>query len=150
MMPAMVQAALNEAGSGRRWAILALLFATRVGLGLQFQTLGSVADPLAKDLHLSFTQIGTLIGLFMIPGLVLAIPLGFAGRYASDRALVAAGLVALALGGGVAAAADTSGCWRWAACCAAWASWSRPSSSPRWSSTGSPAANSPRPWRCWS
>lgn len=105
----MVQAALNDAGSGRRWAILALLFASRVGLGLQFQTLGSVADPLAKDLHLSFTQIGTLIGLFMIPGLLLAIPLGFAGRYASDRALVAAGLVALALGGGVAAAADDFG-----------------------------------------
>ena len=105
----MVQAALNEAGSGRRWAILALLFASRVGLGLQFQTLGSVADPLAKDLHLSFTQIGTLIGLFMIPGLVLAMPLGFAGRYVSDRALVAGGLVALALGGGVAAAADDFG-----------------------------------------
>ena len=68
-----------------------------------------MADPLAKDLHLSFTQIGTLIGLFMIPGLVLAIPLGFSGRYASDRALVAAGLVALALGGGVAAAAHDFG-----------------------------------------
>jgi predicted MFS family arabinose efflux permease len=105
----MVQAALSEADSGRRWAILALLFATRVALGLQFQTLGSVADPLAKSLDLSFTQIGTLIGLFMMPGLVLAIPLGFAGRYASDRALVTAGLVALALGGGVAAAADGFG-----------------------------------------
>lgn len=27
----------------RRWAILALLFATRVALGFQFQTMGSVA-----------------------------------------------------------------------------------------------------------
>jgi predicted MFS family arabinose efflux permease len=110
MMPEMAQAAaVNEAGSGRRWAILALLFATRVGLGLQFQTVGSVADPLAKSLTLSFTEIGSLIGLFMMPGLVIAIPLGFAGRYASDRALVTAGLVALALGGGVAAAADGFG-----------------------------------------
>jgi predicted MFS family arabinose efflux permease len=109
MMTAMVQTALNDAGSSRRWAVLALLFAARVGLGFQFQTLGSVADPLAKSLGLSFTEIGTLIGLFMMPGLVLAIPLGFAGRYASDRALVTAGLVALALGGGVAAAADGFG-----------------------------------------
>jgi MFS family permease len=109
MMNEMVQAALNDTGSGRRWAILALLFAARLGLGLQFQTLGSVANPLADSLDLSFTEIGTLIGLFMIPGLVLAIPLGFAGRYVSDRALVAAGLGALALGGGVAAAADGFG-----------------------------------------
>jgi predicted MFS family arabinose efflux permease len=108
-MPEMAQAATSEAGSGRRWAILALLFATRVGLGFQFQTLGSVADPLAKSLGLSFAEIGTLIGLFLVPGLVLSIPLGFAGKYVSDRALVAAGLGALALGGGVAAAADGFG-----------------------------------------
>jgi predicted MFS family arabinose efflux permease len=44
-----------------------------------------------------------------MPGLVLSIPLGFAGKYTSDRALVAAGLLALALGGGVAAAADGFG-----------------------------------------
>jgi predicted MFS family arabinose efflux permease len=109
MMRRMRAATIDEAGSGRRWAILALLFATRVGLGFQFQTLGSVADPLAKSLHLSFAEIGTLIGLFLMPGLVLSIPLGFAGKYTSDRALVAAGLLALALGGGVAAAADGFG-----------------------------------------
>src|SRR5262245_81253 len=90
----------------KRWAMLALLFAARAGLGFQFQTLGSVADPLAERLHLSFTEIGTLIGLFMMPGLVLSIPAGLAGRYASDRMLVALGLLALALGGALAALAD--------------------------------------------
>ena len=68
-----------------RWAILALLFAARVGLGFHFQTLGSVADPLVRDLHLNFAEIGTLIGLFNATGLVLSIPAGLAGRYASDR-----------------------------------------------------------------
>jgi len=89
-----------------RWGVLALLFAARIGMGLQFQTLGSVADPLAKNLDLSFAEIGTLIGVFMMPGLVLSMPAGLAGRYASDRVLAALGLAALALGGGLAAAAD--------------------------------------------
>jgi predicted MFS family arabinose efflux permease len=91
----------------RRWAILALLFAARVGLGLQFQTLGSVADTLAERLHLSFAEIGTLIGLFLMSGLVLSVPAGFAGRFASDRVLAALGLAGLALGGIVAALADS-------------------------------------------
>jgi predicted MFS family arabinose efflux permease len=90
----------------RRWGMLALLFAARVGLGFNFQTLGSVADPLVRDLHLSFAEIGTLIGLFNAPGLVLAIPAGLAGRYASDRALVAAGLLAMVLSGALAVVAD--------------------------------------------
>lgn len=90
----------------RRWAMLALIFATRVGLGFQFQTIGSVTDPLIQRLHLSFAEVGTLIGLFLMPGLVLAIPAGFAGRYAADRVLVAVGLVCLASGGALAAVAD--------------------------------------------
>jgi predicted MFS family arabinose efflux permease len=92
--------------SRNRWAILALLFAGRVGLGLQFQTIGSVADQLADRLHLDFAEIGSLIGFFMMPGLVLSIPSGLAGRYLSDRVLVAAGLGAVALGGFIAVLAD--------------------------------------------
>jgi predicted MFS family arabinose efflux permease len=86
-----------------RWLILALCFFARVGLGFQFQTLGSVADPLVRELHLSFAEIGNLIGLFMVPGLVLAIPAGMAARRFSDRQLVVAGLLLLAAGGGIAA-----------------------------------------------
>jgi predicted MFS family arabinose efflux permease len=89
-----------------RWTILALLFAARVGLGFQFQTVGSVADPLVRDLHVSFAEIGTLIGLFNAPGLVLAIPAGLAGRYASDRVLVSAGLAVMVAAGALAVLAD--------------------------------------------
>lgn len=74
-----------------RWGILALLFWARVGMGLQFQTLGSVGGDLGVAFGLDYAGIGLLIGLFMAPGLVLALPAGLAGRYASDRALAVSG-----------------------------------------------------------
>jgi predicted MFS family arabinose efflux permease len=82
-----------------RWRILALLFLARVGLGFQFQTLASVGDDLVLAFGLDYAAIGLLIGLFMAPGLVLALPAGFAGRWASDRTLAGFGLLALAIGG---------------------------------------------------
>ena len=97
---------MEEGSAGTRWAMLALCFGVRIGLGFQFQTVGSVADPLAGALGLGFAEIGTLIGLFMVPGLVLSIPAGVAGRRFSDRSLIAAGLLTMALGGAVAALAD--------------------------------------------
>jgi len=90
-----------------RWFILALLFFARIGLGFQFQTLGSVASELERQLGLNYTQIGTLIGLFMVPGMILALPSGFAGRFMSDRFIVGLGLITMALGGGLAAIADS-------------------------------------------
>ena len=99
---------MESTGDRNRWAMLALLFVARVGLGFQFQTMGSVGDPVAQDLHLSFAEIGTLIGLFMIPG-PLALLAGVASRYMSDRMLVAGGLLLLALGGASAAIADGFG-----------------------------------------
>ncbi len=82
-----------------RWRILALLCCARIGLGFQFQTVASVGDDLVVAFGLSRTDIGLLIGLFMLPGLVLALPAGFAGRYLSDKVLSVSGLGALAVGG---------------------------------------------------
>lgn len=92
-----------------RWTILALLFVCRTSLGFQFQTLGSVAPALGSELGLGFAQIGTLIGLFMLPGIVLSLPSGYAARWMSDRGLVVIGLLAMGLGGAVAAAAGGFG-----------------------------------------
>ena len=96
-------------GGSTRWAMLGLIFAVRAGLGFQFQTVASVGDPLASDLGLSYAELGTLIGVFFLPGLVLAIPVGFAGRYVSDKWLMALGLASLALGGGLCATATGFG-----------------------------------------
>jgi len=92
-----------------RWRILGLLFLARIGLGFQFQTLASVSDDLAIAFGLDYAGIGMLIGLFMAPGLVLALPAGFLGRFTSDRQMVVLGLGALALGGLVSSFAAGSG-----------------------------------------
>jgi MFS family permease len=89
--------------------MLALIFVVRTGLGFQFQTMGSVGETLTTELGLSYAELGTLIGIFFLPGLVLAIPAGYAGRYAPDKLLVAFGLAALAAGGGLCAAAHGFG-----------------------------------------
>jgi predicted MFS family arabinose efflux permease len=82
-----------------RWRILALHFFARIALRLQFQTLASVDEGLIVASGLSHAKIGALIGLFMAPGLFLAVPAGLSGRWFSDRTLTVAGLSALAAGG---------------------------------------------------
>lgn len=89
-----------------RWRILALLFAARVSLGFQFQTMGSVGGELTDVFDLDNAEIGLMIGLFMAPGLFLALPAGFSGRFASDRVLAGFGLGALALGSALSALAS--------------------------------------------
>jgi len=89
--------------------MLALLFTCRTGLGFQFQTLGSVSGSLTTELGFSHTEIGTLIGLFMLPGLLLAMPAGYVGRYLPDRALVGLSFLCLGAGGAIAAVANGFG-----------------------------------------
>lgn len=82
-----------------RWHILALLFVARTALGFQFQTLASVGDDLVLAFGLDYAGVGLLIGLFMAPGVLLALPAGLWGRYVSDRNMVGFGLIAMAVGG---------------------------------------------------
>ena len=103
----------SDVSRSQRWWMLALLFACRAGLGLQFQALGSVADPLVAALGLRYAEIGTLIGLFTLPGLLLALPAGWLGRHFSDRSLVSGAMLWLAGGGALAALAQGFGGLAW-------------------------------------
>ena len=80
------------------WGILAALFVARLGMGYQFQLVASTAPQLQPAFALSYTDIGSLIGLYMLPGLALAMPSGWLGARFGERRLVTIGLALMALG----------------------------------------------------
>ena len=82
-----------------RWRILAVLFVTRFCLGYQFQSAGSVAPFLMAEFAIDYGQVGTLVGLFMLPGLVFALPGGLLGKRFGDKRIVMMGMAAMILGG---------------------------------------------------
>jgi cyanate permease len=81
------------------WQALAILTAARTSMGFQFQSVASVSPDLVRDLGLSYADLGTLIGLYFLPGLVLALPGAALGRRFGDQRMVAFGLVLMAAGG---------------------------------------------------
>jgi len=82
-----------------RWIVLALVFVTRTSMGVQFQSVASVAPLMIADLGLSYAQLGTLIGLYMLPGAFFALPGGVIGRRFGERRIVVAGLALMVAGG---------------------------------------------------
>jgi predicted MFS family arabinose efflux permease len=88
-----------------RWFILGVLVAARVAMGYQYQTIASAAPPLRDALGIGFTEIGTLIGLYHISGVVLSLPSGLIVARVGDKRLCAIGLALMAVGGLVVSAA---------------------------------------------
>jgi MFS family permease len=84
------------------WAALAVLTTARTSLGFQFQSLASVSPNVVEELGLSYADLGTLIGLYFLPGVVMALPGGALGRRFGDKRVVASGLVLMLAGSVVA------------------------------------------------
>jgi len=82
-----------------RWLILATLFLVRTAMGFQFQAVASVSSFLVEDLAIDYARLGTLIGLYHLPGIALAFPGGLLGKRFGDKRVVAAGLGLMAFGG---------------------------------------------------
>lgn len=70
-------------------------------MGVEFQSVASVAPFLIHGLGINYAQIGTLIGLFMLPGAFVSLPAGLIGRHVGDRLLASAALALMAGGGAV-------------------------------------------------
>jgi predicted MFS family arabinose efflux permease len=91
----------------QRWLILVVLFVARSSFGYQFQSVASSAAFIEAELHVGYAAIGTLIGLYTIPGAFLSLPGGVLGARFGDRAVGAAGLVLMIGGGLLTCAGDT-------------------------------------------
>jgi MFS family permease len=81
-----------------RWAILALLFAVRLTMAFQFQSVAAVAPLLGRDFGIGLDQIGLLIGLYFTPGVALSLPGGAIGQRFGDKNTVFAALILMLIG----------------------------------------------------
>ena len=84
---------------GRRWIILAVLFAARAATGFQFQSIGSSTNLLITDLGIGYSEVGMLLGAYLLPGVIVAFPTGLLGSRVSEKTLGLAGLSLMAISG---------------------------------------------------
>lgn len=75
-----------------RWLILLVLILARTAMGFQFQSVASVSPLLVVALAIDFAMLGTLIGIWMLPGVAVAIPGAMLGRRFGDKQVVLGGL----------------------------------------------------------
>ena len=82
-----------------RWFMLGLLFFARTAMGLQFQTVGSIGPNLVGALGIEYAAVGALIGLYLLPGIFIALPGGLLGERFGAKRVVVAGLALMVVGG---------------------------------------------------
>jgi MFS family permease len=89
-----------------RWVMLLVIFLTRTSLGFQFQSIAALTPFLVAGFDLSYAEVGLLMGLFMLPGVVLALPGGLLGQRFGSFRVVIAGLGLLIAGGMIVSYSD--------------------------------------------
>jgi MFS family permease len=82
-----------------RWIVLAGLVVARVAFAYQFQSLAVVAPGFMGEFGLDALSVGTLVGLYMLPGLFLAIPGGVLSQWVGERRFLTGCLAAMVAGG---------------------------------------------------
>ncbi|MGI4943379.1 MAG: MFS transporter [Janthinobacterium lividum] len=82
----------------RRWGLVAAVSLSRVAFGYQFQSLASLGPELLQRFGLGYAELGGLIGLYMAPGVLVALPGGLLGRRYGERLVVGGGLALMTLG----------------------------------------------------
>ncbi len=80
------------------WGILLAIAFARFAFGYQLQTVASLGPDLTAAFHLSFAALGSLVGAYMLPGIVAALACGFLAQAIGDRALLGGGMALMALG----------------------------------------------------
>jgi MFS family permease len=82
-----------------RWLILAALTFARTVMGFQFQSVAAVAPLVIADFDMGYAALGTVIGLYLLPGVAAAIPGGVLAQRFGDKRIALLGLAAMTVGG---------------------------------------------------
>ena len=82
-----------------RWVMLGVLFIARVTMGFQFQSVASLSPLMVNEFGIGIADLGILIGLYVSPGIFLALPGGAVGRIYGDKKVVTAAMILMFLGG---------------------------------------------------
>jgi MFS family permease len=91
---------------GERWLILAVLFLARTAMAFQFQAVGALSSFVVAEFGIDYTQLGLLIGLYLLPGAVIAYPGGLLGQYFGDKRIALIGVMLMVAGGLLTATED--------------------------------------------
>jgi MFS family permease len=82
-----------------RWLILAVLTFARTVMGFQFQSVAAVSPLLLEQFQIGYALLGTVIGLYLLPGMVVAIPGGMLAQRFGDKRIAVLGFAAMTAGG---------------------------------------------------
>lgn len=86
---------------------MAVLTLARTAMAYQMQSVASISPFIVSDFGIDFAALGTLIGLYMLPGVVIALPGGVLGQWFGDKRMCLLGLALMAAGGAMMGLADT-------------------------------------------
>lgn len=93
-----------------RWTILAVLFLARTTMAFQFQGAAALSPFLIETYGVSLVEIGVLIGLYLAPGVLVALPGGVIATRLGEKRVVGLALGLMLIG---AALASFGPDWSW-------------------------------------
>src|SRR3954451_1486694 len=85
--------------SANRWLILLVLFIARAAIAFQFQSIPALSPLLVDSLQIDYALLGTLVGVYMLPGVIFSLPGGLLGQRFGDKQIAVFGLSLMVLGG---------------------------------------------------
>lgn len=81
-----------------RWLVFVVLFLARTTIAYQFQSVASIGPALPELLGIDYATIGVLIGCYMLPGVVLALPGGVLNQRFGSKRILILGLLLMSIG----------------------------------------------------